>query len=93
MFLHNPKGFSYDILEPLSSNNCHFFVWLGETETQVAFEKHFAEEIAIYGPVCVVNLVDQAGKEKIVWDAYTNHILAYNSLDLIYTTFDFHEYW
>jgi len=64
----------------------------GETETQVAFEKHVAEEIAVYGPVCIVNLVDQTGKEKIIWDAYTNHILAYDSLDLTYATFDFHEY-
>jgi hypothetical protein len=37
--------------------------------------------------------VDQAGKEKIIWDAYTNHVLAYNSEDLAYATFDFHEYW
>ncbi|XP_069695260.1 phosphatidylinositide phosphatase SAC2 isoform X2 [Periplaneta americana] len=64
----------------------------GEAETQVAFEKHFKEELAVYGPICIVNLVDQAGKEKIIWDAYTNHILAYNSLDVTYATFDFHEY-
>lgn len=73
-------------------NGMNFFC-LGETETQVAFEKHFAEELAVYGPVCIVNLVDQTGKEKIIWDAYTNHILAYDNLDLTYATFDFHEYW
>ncbi|KAJ9598474.1 hypothetical protein L9F63_010843, partial [Diploptera punctata] len=61
-------------------------------KTQAAFEKHFAEELSLYGPVCIVNLVDQAGKEKIIWDAYTNHILTYNSSDLVYATFDFHEY-
>ena len=65
----------------------------GEAETQTAFEKHFAEELLVYGPVCIVNLVDQAGKERVIWDAYTNHILTYNSSDIIYATFDFHEYW
>ncbi|KAJ8983827.1 hypothetical protein NQ317_008953 [Molorchus minor] len=37
----------------------------GETETKIAFEKHFNKEIQKYGPVCVVNLIDQSGKEKI----------------------------
>ncbi|XP_044583408.1 phosphatidylinositide phosphatase SAC2 isoform X1 [Cotesia glomerata] len=64
----------------------------GEAETQVAFEKHFAEEIACYGPVCIVNLTEQSGKEKIIWDAYCDHVIKYNSPDIIYTTFDFHEY-
>ena len=57
------------------------------------FEKHFYQERETYGPVCVVNLVEQSGKEKIIWDAYTNHILNYNDPDLTYATFDFHEYW
>ncbi|XP_068084961.1 phosphatidylinositide phosphatase SAC2 [Anabrus simplex] len=64
----------------------------GPVETQVAFEKHFEEELKIYGPVCILNLVEQAGKEKIIWDAYTNHVLSYNNPDVTYVTFDFHEY-
>ncbi|GLH05859.1 Phosphatidylinositide phosphatase SAC1 [Gryllus bimaculatus] len=64
----------------------------GDKETHVAFEKHFEEELQIYGPVCAVSLVEQAGKEKIIWDAYTNHILTYDSPDITYVTFDFHEY-
>ncbi|XP_034249540.1 phosphatidylinositide phosphatase SAC2 isoform X2 [Thrips palmi] len=64
----------------------------GEAETQVAFEKHFNGELDIYGPVAVVNLVEQSGKERIIWDAYTDHILLYNSPQLTYATFDFHEY-
>jgi len=64
-----------------------------EAETQVAFEKHFGEELTLYGPVCIVNLVEQTGKEKIIWEAYSNHVYNYNHSDITYTTFDFHEYW
>ncbi|KAG7200666.1 hypothetical protein KM043_001219 [Ampulex compressa] len=63
-----------------------------EEETQVAFEKHFSEELSHYGPICIVNLVEQTGKEKVIWEAYSNHILNYNNPDITYTTFDFHEY-
>ncbi|XP_012527585.2 phosphatidylinositide phosphatase SAC2 isoform X2 [Monomorium pharaonis] len=63
-----------------------------ETETQIAFEKHFDEELELYGPICIVNLVEQAGKEKIIWEAYSNHVFNYNHSDITYTTFDFHEY-
>ncbi|XP_043672998.1 phosphatidylinositide phosphatase SAC2 isoform X2 [Vespula pensylvanica] len=63
-----------------------------EAETQVTFEKHFSEELDLYGPICIVNLVEQTGKEKIIWEAYSNHILKYNHSDITYTTFDFHEY-
>lgn len=66
---------------------------LGEHETKIAFEKHFAKEIKTYGPICVINLVDQTGKERVIWDAYSNHIFQYNSPYVTYVTFDFHEYW
>ncbi|XP_076301293.1 phosphatidylinositide phosphatase spermathreecae isoform X2 [Lasioglossum baleicum] len=64
----------------------------GEAETQVAFEKHFTEELELYGPVCVVNLVEQTGKERIVWEVYSNHVINYDHPDITYTSFDFHEY-
>ncbi|XP_031844810.1 phosphatidylinositide phosphatase spermathreecae isoform X1 [Nomia melanderi] len=64
----------------------------GEAETQVAFEKHFTEELELYGPICIVNLVEQTGKEKIIWEAYSNHVINYNQQDITYTSFDFHEY-
>ncbi|KAL0276635.1 UNVERIFIED_CONTAM: hypothetical protein PYX00_004166 [Menopon gallinae] len=64
----------------------------GTAENQVVFEKHFERELETYGPVCVVNLVEQSGKEKIIWDAYTSHILAYNHPKITYASFDFHEY-
>ncbi|XP_076758367.1 phosphatidylinositide phosphatase spermathreecae isoform X2 [Xylocopa sonorina] len=63
-----------------------------EAETQVAFEKHFTEELSLYGPICIVNLVEQTGKEKVIWEAYSNHLINYNHPDITYTTFDFHEY-
>ncbi|XP_047356011.1 phosphatidylinositide phosphatase SAC2 isoform X2 [Vespa velutina] len=63
-----------------------------EAETQVTFEKHFGEELDLYGPICIVNLIEQTGKEKIIWEAYSNHVLKYNHPDITYTTFDFHEY-
>lgn len=47
----------------------------------------------MYGPVCIVNLVDQTGKEKIIFDAYSQHIFKYNNSQISYATFDFHEYW
>lgn len=70
-----------------------FFCFVGEDETQVAFEKHFNNELQMYGPVCIVNLVDQTGKEKIIFDAYSQHIFKYNNSQISYATFDFHEYW
>ncbi|XP_075986517.1 phosphatidylinositide phosphatase spermathreecae isoform X2 [Anticarsia gemmatalis] len=63
-----------------------------EDESHVAFTKHFTEELKIYKQVCVVNLVEQQGRERIIWEAYGNHVLKYNSPDIIYATFDFHEY-
>ncbi|ETN68075.1 suppressor of actin (sac) [Anopheles darlingi] len=60
--------------------------------TQVAFRRHFDGELAIYQSVCIINLVEQSGKEKILGDAYAEHVLKYNSDKLIYVTFDFHEY-
>jgi hypothetical protein len=65
----------------------------GEAETKVAFEKHFSNEVQKYGPICAVNLIDQTGKEKIIFDAYSTYILHYNSPFITYVTFDFHEYW
>lgn len=69
-----------------------FQFFTGEAETQVAFEKHFEEELSYYGPICILNLIEQSGKEKIIWDVYSNHVINYNHQDITYTTFDFHEY-
>ncbi|KOB68497.1 putative suppressor of actin [Operophtera brumata] len=39
-----------------------------------------------------VNLVEQQGRERVIWEAYGNHVLRYDSPDVVYATFDFHEY-
>lgn len=62
-------------------------------ETLLAFEKHFQQEQNIYKSVCIVNLVDQTGKEKIIFDAYGDNIIKYNHPNITYVSFDFHEYW
>ncbi|XP_036323812.1 phosphatidylinositide phosphatase SAC2 isoform X6 [Rhagoletis pomonella] len=64
----------------------------GEQETQEAFELHFTKEISLYDGVCIVNLVEQSGKEKLIGDAYARHVIKYNNDRLIYVTFDFHDY-
>ncbi|XP_022241087.1 phosphatidylinositide phosphatase SAC2-like [Limulus polyphemus] len=64
----------------------------GEEETQEAFAKHFNQELSIYNNAVVINLAEQTGKEKVVGDAYLNHILLYDSPDITYISFDFHEY-
>ncbi|XP_028178083.1 phosphatidylinositide phosphatase SAC2-like, partial [Ostrinia furnacalis] len=63
-----------------------------EEESHGAFKNHFQEELNIYKQVCIVNLVEQQGRERIIWETYGNHVLKYNSPDIIYATFDFHEY-
>lgn len=64
-----------------------------EGEIQLAFEKHFDNELALYNSVCIINLVEQSGKEKVIFDAYANHVCKYDSDKLIYVSFDFHDYW
>jgi phosphatidylinositol 4-phosphatase len=65
---------------------------LDDDETQMAFAKHFDKELNIYDRICIVNLVEQSGKEKVIGDKYAEHIIRYNSEKLMYVTFDFHEY-
>ncbi|XP_075149037.1 phosphatidylinositide phosphatase spermathreecae isoform X2 [Haematobia irritans] len=64
----------------------------GEQETQEAFEAHFSKELNTYDGICIVNLVEQSGKEKLIGDAYAKHVLKYNNERVVYITFDFHDY-
>ncbi|XP_073970168.1 phosphatidylinositide phosphatase spermathreecae isoform X3 [Rhodnius prolixus] len=64
----------------------------GESETKAAFVKHIQEELNIYGPICIVNLVEQSGKEKVIWEGFTQQVMQYNSEVITYATFDFHEH-
>ena len=59
----------------------------------MAFQRHFEREFPIYGKLCVVSLVEQNGKEKIIGDAFTEQIVHLNDKRLTYVTFDFHEHW
>uniref|UniRef100_A0A1E1XMC6 Putative inositol-145-triphosphate 5-phosphatase synaptojanin inp51/inp52/inp53 family n=1 Tax=Amblyomma sculptum TaxID=1581419 RepID=A0A1E1XMC6_AMBSC len=63
-----------------------------EAETRQAFAKHFAEQVALYGSQVIVSLVEQTGKEKLLADAYLNHVLHLDCPQLTYVSFDFHEY-
>ncbi|XP_030553911.1 phosphatidylinositide phosphatase SAC2 isoform X1 [Drosophila novamexicana] len=64
----------------------------GAAETQQAFELHFTKELSIYERVCIVNLVEQSGKEKLIGDTYAEHVIKYSNEHIIYVTFDFHDY-
>ncbi|KAH8360019.1 hypothetical protein KR093_010212 [Drosophila rubida] len=64
----------------------------GVAETQEAFDLHFTKELSIYKRVCIVNLVEQSGKEKLIGDSYAHHVIKYDNELLIYVTFDFHDY-
>lgn len=64
-----------------------------EADSQIAFERHFDVELKLHKSICIINLVEQSGKEKIIFDAYGNHVVKYNNDRLIYVTFDFHDYW
>lgn len=77
----------------LSTLNRFAFLISDEKESQIAFEKHFDAELQLYKSICIINLVEQSGKEKIIFDAYGNHVVKYNNDQLIYVTFDFHDYW
>ncbi|KAI5715622.1 hypothetical protein M8J77_019545 [Diaphorina citri] len=61
-------------------------------ENQQAFEKHFEEQLSLYDKVIIVNLVEHMGKESIIYNAYTQHVLSLNNEQLVYVSFDFHEY-
>ncbi|XP_053406402.1 tigger transposable element-derived protein 4-like [Mercenaria mercenaria] len=65
----------------------------GEVETHEAFRKHFDEQVSLYKLINVITLVELSGKEKVIGDAYIDNVLKYNSQDVTYVTFDFHEYW
>ncbi|XP_067657111.1 phosphatidylinositide phosphatase SAC2-like isoform X2 [Haliotis asinina] len=64
----------------------------GDEETHGAFLTHFEEQLAVYSKLVIISLAELAGKETVIGDKYLSHILEYNSPDIAYVTFDFHEY-
>lgn len=77
----------------LNLKNNFLVIFTDDNETQIAFAKHFDSDLELYKSICIINLVEQSGKEKVIFDAYGNHVVKYNNDKLIYVTFDFHEYW
>ncbi|CAI5774964.1 phosphatidylinositide phosphatase SAC2 [Podarcis lilfordi] len=63
-----------------------------EKETVPYFRAHFEEQLKIYTKQIIINLVDQAGREKIIGDSYLKQVLMYNNPSLTYVSFDFHEH-
>ncbi|KAF6109173.1 inositol polyphosphate-5-phosphatase F [Phyllostomus discolor] len=63
-----------------------------EKETVPYFCAHFEEQLKIYKKQVIINLVDQAGREKIIGDAYLKQVLLFNNPQLTYVSFDFHEH-
>lgn len=65
-----------------------------ETENQQAFRSHFEQEFAIYnGDTVAVSLIEYTGREKILNDAFLDHVIKFDDPRLTYVTFDFHDYW
>lgn len=62
-------------------------------ESFAAFEKHFNQELELFGNISIVNLIDSAGRESILGDAYIENVIKFNSDKLTYISFDFHDYW
>jgi hypothetical protein len=52
---------------------------------------HFDEQIGIYGPQLLVNLVNKKGYELPMGQAYARNIEQLNDPRLMYTHFDFHN--
>ncbi|KAK2493806.1 hypothetical protein MC885_001162 [Smutsia gigantea] len=62
-----------------------------EKDTVAYFCAHFEEQLKIYKKQVIINLVDQAGREKIIGDAFLKQVLLFNHSHLTYVSFDFHE--
>ncbi|XP_063047769.1 phosphatidylinositide phosphatase SAC2 isoform X2 [Engraulis encrasicolus] len=63
-----------------------------EKETVPYFAAHFEQQLSIYKKLVILNLVDQAGREKVIGDSFLKQVLLYNNSNLTYVSFDFHEH-
>ncbi|CAF4350462.1 unnamed protein product, partial [Adineta steineri] len=63
-------------------------------ESHDAFVKHIENELLTTkgNQLILISLVDEWGKENILNDTFFEHITKYNSPQLSYISFDFHEY-
>lgn len=86
-----------DILFFLSHLFCpsNRLLLLAFTESHTAFVKHVEDELVRTRghSLLLISLVDEVGKENLLNDAFYEHVVKYNSPQLTYITFDFHEFW
>lgn len=68
-------------------------MFVGESDTRAAFEKHIEDQLNRYKHVTCISLVERQGREKVMADAFLKYIVLYNSPSIAYVAFDFHEYW
>ncbi|KAI8332862.1 SacI homology domain-containing protein [Chlamydoabsidia padenii] len=67
-------------------------LWVGDSKkSATSARSHFDEQIAIYGPQILVNLVNTKGYELPMAQAYANVVKQLNDPRLYYTHFDFHK--
>ncbi|KAJ7169488.1 SacI homology domain-containing protein [Mycena filopes] len=60
-------------------------------ETSDMMRKHLQEQVSIYGPQALVNLVNRSGHEQPVKEAYERYVSQLNLPDVRYQYFDFHN--
>ncbi|KAG0170781.1 hypothetical protein DFQ28_001696 [Apophysomyces sp. BC1034] len=67
-------------------------LWIGESRKSLAAARaHFDEQIKVYGPQILVNLVNKKGYELPMGQAYARVVEQLNDPRLYYTHFDFHN--
>ncbi|KAG1141427.1 hypothetical protein G6F37_005868 [Rhizopus arrhizus] len=66
-------------------------LWIGETRKSLAAARaHFDEQIRLYGPQTLINLVNKKGYELPMGQAYARTVEQLNDPRLHYIHFDFH---
>ncbi|KAI9472050.1 MAG: SacI homology domain-containing protein [Benjaminiella poitrasii] len=67
-------------------------LWIGENKKNLAAARaHFDEQIRIYGPQILVNLINKKGYELPMGQAYARTVEQLNDPRIFYTHFDFHS--
>ncbi|KAI9344770.1 SacI homology domain-containing protein [Pilaira anomala] len=67
-------------------------LWIGENRKSLAAARaHFDEQIRVYGPQILVNLINKKGYELPMGQAYARTVEQLNDPRIYYTHFDFHS--
>ncbi|KAI7868999.1 SacI homology domain-containing protein [Spinellus fusiger] len=67
-------------------------LWVGDSRKSLAAARsHFDEQIRLYGPQILVNLINKKGYELPMGQAYARTVEQLNDPRLYYTHFDFHN--